>query len=345
MTRALSTKIFIGKKLLTWYKANARDLPFRQTKDPYKIWICEIVFQQTRIEQGLDHYQNFIKRFPDVNTLANAHLDEVLVYWQGLGYYSRAMNLHKAAQQILSEFGGEFPKNHADIMKLKGVGKYTAAAISSICFNEMRPAVDGNFYRVLSRVFADDFDISNTKAFEYFSDLSLKIIPSNEAGDFNQAMMDLGSEVCKPKNPDCVNCPLQQDCISFGTGKTKNFPVKTKKVKVKNLELDYVFIYCENLFLTKRRGTESIWKNLYEFCTNVDAKLLKKSKVHKSIQHKLTHKSLTIRFLELSLDTESELRTYASKNNYEVLEINSSQTRSFPKPLENFLLTFKKRAK
>lgn len=218
----------IGNTLLHWYKNNARDLPFRQTTDPYKIWICEIVFQQTRINQGLNHYNNFIKRFPDVKILAEANEDEVLLHWKGLGYYSRAINIHKAAKQIMTDYNGSFPSDYEEILKLKGVGKYTAAAVSSICFDGKMPAVDGNFYRVLSRFFADDFDISNSKAFNYFSELATLIMPE-KVGDFNQAMMDLGSEICKPKNPLCGECPIDQNCLAFSLEKISSFPVKTKK--------------------------------------------------------------------------------------------------------------------
>lgn len=211
--------LHVGNRLLEWYRNNARDLPFRQTKDPYKIWICEIVFQQTRINQGLNHYNNFIERFPDVKTLAEAEENEVLLYWKGLGYYSRAINIHKAAQQIMNDYQGVFPSRYEEILKLKGVGKYTAAAVFSICFNGKMPAVDGNFYRVLSRLFADDFDISSSKAFSYFSELAQLVMPEN-VGDFNQAMMDIGSEICKPKNPLCGECPLNEDCLAFATQKS-----------------------------------------------------------------------------------------------------------------------------
>ena len=258
----------IGKHLLHWYSQNARDLPFRNTKDPYKIWICEIVFQQTRIAQGLGHYNNFIERFPDVKTLAEATEDEVLLYWKGLGYYSRAINVHKAAKQIMSEFNGEFPSQYEDILSLKGVGKYTAAAVYSICFGGKTPAVDGNFYRVLSRVFADDFDISNSKAFDYFSQLALLVIPEN-VGDFNQAMMDLGSEICKPKNPLCADCPLQKDCSAYALGTVSQFPVKTKKVKAVDLELLYYFIEYNGQFAIKQRGDDFIWKKLFDFPTEI----------------------------------------------------------------------------
>ena len=180
--------LHIGKKLTKWYGSNARQLPWRENQLPYNIWISEIVLQQTQVKQGLGHYLRFIERFPTVVELHNASEDDVLLYWKGLGYYSRAINLHKAAHQVVEDFGGEFPNHYNDILKLKGIGKYTAAAIASICFEEKVPAVDGNFYRVLSRIFADDFDISSSKAFQYFSDLALLIMPNDKAGEFNQAL-------------------------------------------------------------------------------------------------------------------------------------------------------------
>ena len=223
--------LYIGQKLLLWYSQNARILPWRINQNPYNVWISEIILQQTRVEQGLEYYINFTNRFKDVESLAKADIDEVLLYWKGLGYYSRAINLHKAAQQIMQDYQGVFPNNYHEILKLKGIGKYTAAAISSICFNEKRPAVDGNFYRVLSRIFADDFDISKTKAHDYFSELALLIMPDRDFGDFNQAIMDLGANICKPKNPSCGICPVHADCLAFQLGKTADFPVKTKKIK------------------------------------------------------------------------------------------------------------------
>ena len=209
----------IGLKISQWYSLNARDLPWRRTQNPYEIWISEIVLQQTRVEQGKNHYINLIEKFPDIKTLADAEIDEVLLYWKGLGYYSRAINLHKAAKQVMEDFGGVFPSTFNEILKLKGVGKYTAAAISSICFNENIPAIDGNFYRVLSRIFADDYDVSSTKAYQYFYELALLVMPEKNPRDFNQAIMDLGSGICKPKNPNCEVCPVQQDCLAYASGK------------------------------------------------------------------------------------------------------------------------------
>ncbi|WP_294238422.1 A/G-specific adenine glycosylase [Chryseobacterium sp. sg2396] len=329
----------IGNKLLSWYNINARDLPFRQTKDPYKIWICEIVFQQTRINQGLGHYNNFIKRFPDVKTLAEAEEDEVLLYWKGLGYYSRAINIHKAAQQIMTEYGGTFPHQYEEILKLKGVGKYTAAAVSSICFDGKIPAVDGNFYRVLSRIFADGFDISGSKAFNYFSELAHLILPDN-VGDFNQAMMDLGSEICKPKNPLCRECPLNEDCLAFSLNKISEFPVKAKKTKAKDLELKYYFVHRNGQFLIQQRKDDFIWKKLFEFSPEISDALVPFIVGMKTVSHKLTHKNLSIDIYNVEVQSEEIWNHFIAENNYLVTDVETSQDKSFPKPLETYIRNY-----
>jgi A/G-specific adenine glycosylase len=328
--------LHIGNKLLNWYKDNARDLPFRKTKDPYKIWICEIVFQQTRITQGLNHYNNFIKRFPDVKTLADAEEDEVLLYWKGLGYYSRAINIHKAAQQIMADYNGVFPSQYEDILLLKGVGKYTAAAVSSICFASKMPAVDGNFYRVLSRVFADDFDISNSRAFNYFSELATLIMPEN-VGDFNQAMMDLGSEICKPKNPLCDECPLEDDCLAFSLHKVSDFPVKTKKTKTEDLHLKYYFVHYKEQFVIQQRKDDFIWKKLFEFPISINEELEPFINGIKTVSHKLTHKNLTIDIYNVEVTSKVVWNSFIKKNEYIITDFHESQKRSFPKPLENYI--------
>lgn len=329
----------IGNKLLSWYNINARDLPFRQTKDPYKIWICEIVFQQTRINQGLGHYNNFIKRFPDVKTLAEAEEDEVLLYWKGLGYYSRAINIHKAAQQIMTEYGGTFPHQYEEILKLKGVGKYSAAAVSSICFDGKIPAVDGNFYRVLSRIFADGFDISGSKAFNYFSELAHLILPDN-VGDFNQAMMDLGSEICKPKNQLCRECPLNEDCLAFSLNKISEFPVKAKKTKAKDLELKYYFVHRNGQFLIQQRKDDFIWKKLFEFPPEISDALVPFIVGMKTVSHKLTHKNLSIDIYNVEVQSEEIWNHFIAENNYLVTDVETSHDKSFPKPLETYIRNY-----
>lgn len=337
-----TSKTDLGEKLLQWYTLNGRDLPFRNTRDPYKIWICEIIFQQTRITQGLLHYQNFIRRFPDIASLAHAETDEVLLYWKGLGYYSRALNLHKAAQQVIQNFNGIFPQKYEDILKLPGVGKYTAAAISSICFDGNYPAIDGNFYRVLTRLFADDFDISSSRAFSYFSELAKTLIPEGKAGDLNQAMMDLGSEVCTPKNPKCSICPFNKDCLAYEFQKVASFPVKLKKPKVVNEELQYYFVQYKGCFLIHRRGTTSIWKKLYEFPTEIPDVWKTQITISTTIFHKLTHKNLKINFFHLQIKNKEKLNLFLKNSDFMLVTKDQAKEKSFPKPLENYLKTLDK---
>ena len=329
--------VHLGILILNWYSENARALPFRQTKNPYNIWICEIIFQQTRILQGMQHYENFIARFPDVDALAAAETDEVLLYWKGLGYYSRALNIHKAAKQIVDDFDGKFPASYEDILSLKGIGKYTAAAISSICFGKQIPAIDGNFYRVLSRIFADDFDVSSSKSYAYFEALALEVIPENAAGDFNQAIMDLGSEICKPRNPLCLECPVQEFCLAYQSRTVAEFPVKTKKVKVENLSLQYYFVFYKGQFLIKQRGDDFIWKKLYEFPTEINRNYSEQIIDEVVINHKLTHKNLSITIYKVEMSSKKDLELYASENGYMIINKEESHQKSFPKPLENYL--------
>lgn len=328
--------LHVGNRLLEWYRNNARDLPFRQTKDPYKIWICEIVFQQTRINQGLNHYNNFIKRFPDVKTLAEAEENEVLLYWKGLGYYSRAINIHKAALQIMNDYNGVFPNQYEEILKLKGIGKYTAAAVSSICFGGKTPAVDGNFYRVLSRFFADDFDISNSRAFTYFSELATLVMPDN-VGDFNQAMMDIGSEICKPKNPLCGECPINADCLAFSLQKISEYPVKTKKVKAEDLALTYYFVHRKGQFLIRQRKDDFIWKKLFEFPSSISVDMETFITGSKMVTHKLTHKNLSIEIFNVEVSSEAIWNRFITENQCQITDIEGSHEKSFPKPLENYI--------
>ncbi len=331
----------IGTKILNWYDENARDLPWRKSKNPYLIWISEIILQQTQVKQGLQHYLNFVERFPNVESLAAAETDEVLLYWKGLGYYSRALNLHIAAQQIMDQHKGKFPKHYHDIVALKGIGKYTAAAIASICYNEVYPAIDGNFYRVFSRVWADDFDISKSNAFKYFSKLIIDIIPEHNPGDFNQAIMDLGSEICKPKNPDCTICPINENCLAYQTGTMLNFPVKKKKAKIEKMELEYYFVFNHLEFLIKRRNQDSIWKNLYEFCTAIPEEWKNNYTIDTlKVNHKLTHKNVDISIHYIRLESIENFKNFAQENDYNIVNTETSDNLSFPKPLEKAIKVF-----
>lgn len=221
--------------LLSWYDDNKKPLPWRKTTEPYKIWISEIMSQQTQVETVMPYYERFMKKYPTIETLAQADDAELLKLWEGLGYYSRARNLKIAAQEVVDKYNGKFPDNLADILSLKGIGPYTAAAIASISFGLAEPAIDGNLMRVTSRLFELDCDISKSSSRKIFDGYLRKLISKKRPGDFNQALMDLGSLVCSPKSPKCEACPLLNYCAAAASGKQLNYPVKTKKIKQKDL--------------------------------------------------------------------------------------------------------------
>ena len=248
--------------LLSWFRDNGRDLPWRQTRDPYAIWLSEIILQQTRIEQGLPYWQRFIERWPTVEALAAATEDEVLREWQGLGYYSRARNLHTAARQIVAL--GVFPTTIEGIKSLKGVGDYTAAAIGSIAFDLPVAVVDGNVYRVLSRHFGISTPINSTEGKHLFTQLAQSLLPVQQASAFNQAMMDFGALQCTPSKPLCLQCPLQDSCVAFLEGRIAELPVKLKTLKVAERHLTYVYIRHQGMTAIRRRPAGDIWQGLYE---------------------------------------------------------------------------------
>ena len=248
--------------ILEWFRENGRVLPWRETRDPYAIWLSEIILQQTRIEQGKPYWERFMKRWPTVEALAQASEDEVLREWQGLGYYSRARNLHEAAKQIV-EMGG-FPKTLEGIKRLKGVGDYTAAAIGSIAFNLPAAVVDGNVYRVLARHYGIETPINTTEGKKEFTALANSLLPANEASAFNQAMMDFGAVQCTPVNPQCTVCPLQETCVALHEGKTALLPVKRKTLKVQERHLVYIYVRHQGKTAIHRRAAGDIWQGLYE---------------------------------------------------------------------------------
>ena len=248
--------------ILEWFRENGRVLPWRETRDPYAIWLSEIILQQTRIEQGKPYWERFMKRWPTVEALAQASEDEVLREWQGLGYYSRARNLHEAAKQIV-EMGG-FPQTLEGIKRLKGVGDYTAAAIGSISFNLPAAVVDGNVYRVLARHYGIETPINTTEGKKEFTALANSLLPANEASAFNQAMMDFGAIQCTPVNPQCAVCPLQETCVALHDGKTALLPVKRKTLKVQERHLVYIYVRHQGKTAIHRRAAGDIWQGLYE---------------------------------------------------------------------------------
>lgn len=255
----------ISCKLIDWYHNHKRDLPWRHTDDPYIIWISEIILQQTRVAQGTDYFLRFIKRFPDVPSLAGADEDEILKYWQGLGYYSRARNLHAAAKDIMARFNGRFPSSHAEILSLKGVGEYTAAAIASFSQNQPYAVVDGNVFRVLSRLFAIDTPINKGDGKKVFTELANKLMNKEKARLHNQAIMEFGALYCVPKNPDCLHCPLIYKCMAFEKREVQKYPVKIGKTKVRNRYFHYFHILYRNTTWLSRREGKDIWAGLYEF--------------------------------------------------------------------------------
>jgi A/G-specific adenine glycosylase len=253
------------KELLSWYTKNGRQLPMRLTKEPYKTWISEIIFQQTRLDQGLPYYRLFLNRFPDVFALANASEDEVLSVWSGLGYYSRARNLHHSAKLIVEQFNGNFPEKYNDIIKLKGIGAYTAAAIASWCFNEPKMAIDGNVYRVLARYFNLDANMHQNAGKKIFERLAEQLIVNSNPGDINQALIDLGATICIPANPKCLDCPVSNTCLALSSKTILLRPVKNIAQKVKARYFTYYVVLFKNTFLVRKRSGNDIWKGLYEF--------------------------------------------------------------------------------
>ncbi|HLA54765.1 MAG TPA: A/G-specific adenine glycosylase [Flavobacterium sp.] len=252
--------------LTSWYLRHKRDLPWRNTQNPYFIWLSEIMLQQTRVAQGLPYFLAFAEAFPTVFELANADEEKVLKLWQGLGYYSRARNLHKTAQSVAFELDGIFPDNYNDLLKLKGIGEYTAAAIASFSYDEAVPVVDGNVFRVLSRYFDIETDIANASAKKEFAALAYELMPKDNPALFNQAIMEFGALQCVPKNPDCSICPLNSGCLALAKGKVNILPIKSKKAKAKNRFFNYLIVSDEDdkTVIQKRTG-KGIWHNLYEF--------------------------------------------------------------------------------
>ena len=252
--------------LLNWYFENKRDFLWRQTKDPYKIWLSEIILQQTKTSQGLPYYKKFIKEYPTINDLALSSELKVLKLWQGLGYYSRARNLHFTAKYIVKKYDGKFPNSHQEILNLKGVGDYTASAIASICFGLPHAVVDGNVYRFLSRYFGITTPVDTSDGFKEFKEKATSLIDKSQPGDFNQALIEFGALQCKPRKPNCNICPFIQDCFALNYDKINILPVKRKVKKIKNRHLNYLVMIDKNerVIFEKRQGV-GIWQNMYQF--------------------------------------------------------------------------------
>ncbi len=299
----------IFHSLLLWYDAHKRAMPWRGEEDPYKIWVSEIILQQTRVNQGWDYYERFIARFPTFFALSEAPLEAVLLVWQGLGYYSRARNMHIAAKQIVSEFQGKFPNNFQQLLQLKGVGRYTAAAIASIAFHEKKGAVDGNVLRVVSRLYGIFEDISTGKAARHIESIVDASIIDYPPREFNQALIELGATVCKPTNALCGTCPLANHCYAYIHEKQKVLPIKNKKIKVQTRYLHFFYYEKEGEILIEQRSDKEIWKHLYQLplVETVPNELLEQNGDFMQLEasdrellwktsQKLTHQTLHIHF-------------------------------------------------
>jgi len=331
-----------SNSLLLWYLQNKRDLPWRNTANPYFIWLSEIMLQQTRVAQGLPYFLSFTETFPTIFDLANAEEEQVLKLWQGLGYYSRARNMHKTAQIVAFEFDGKFPENYNDLIKLKGIGEYTAAAIASFAFNEVVPVVDGNVFRVLSRYFDITTDIATSGAKKEFTSLANELIPRDKPALFNQAIMEFGALQCVPKNPNCDICILNCSCVALQKKKVPELPIKSKKTKVINRHFNYI-VFLDNYDNTiiNKRTEKGIWQNLYEFpvietnkeldfeiIANKIQENFSENEItsisiynNKQIIHKLSHQKLYINFYKVAI------------SNKIIDGINLELVRNFPFPI------------
>ncbi|MCX7551045.1 A/G-specific adenine glycosylase [Xanthomarina sp. F2636L] len=314
----------ITKTLTSWYSINKRNFPWRNTTNPYCIWLSEIILQQTQIKQGLPYYEAFIHKYPTVFDLANASESDILKLWQGLGYYSRARNLHATAKHVVENLDGQFPDNYKDLLKLKGIGDYTASAIASICYNENTAVLDGNVFRFLSRYFGIDTPINTTLGFKTFKNLAQDIIDPTNPAEHNQAIMDFGSRQCSPSSPDCTICPFNKTCVAYRDGLVNRLPVKLKAKKpVKKYFNFLVFVSNSGETILEKREENGIWRNLYQFPlieTEKDIHLNKfhsRLKAHNLIKHinyeltlyndteiihKLSHQHLYTKFWIISVN-------------------------------------------
>ena len=310
------SRAWFTKALLPWYAEHKRPLPWRGTRDPYRIWLSEVILQQTRVEQGRAYWHRFVVTYPSVAELAAASEDHVLRLWQGLGYYSRARNLRMAAQQVMDEHKGKFPASYEELKGLKGVGDYTAAAIGSIAFGLAEPVVDGNVYRVLARVFGIDTPIDSTSGRKQFRELAATLIDPKQPGEHNQAVMELGARVCTPLKPRCGECPLARKCIARASDRIAKLPVKAGKTKVRTRHFNYLHIERTGKTFLRKRAGQDIWQGLYELPlieteesmtkARFEARLTKElgkgwkiQEVHGPVKHVLSHQLIHASFWEV----------------------------------------------
>jgi A/G-specific adenine glycosylase len=334
-----------SKVLILWYKKAKRDLPWRKTRDPYQIWLSEVILQQTRVTQGLPYYLKFIKKFPTVHHLAKATEEEVMKAWQGLGYYSRARNLHFTAKYISKKLGGMFPSDYEKLKNLKGIGEYTAAAIASFAFNLPYPVVDGNVFRALSRIFGITVPIDSGQAKKIYRQKAAELMDKKNPGLFNQAIMEFGALQCVSKNPQCSECPLKKMCKAYSKNMVSKLPLKSKKAKTRKRYFNYLVICKNGKILVRKRIESDIWKNLYDFpLIETKHKIRQQDIVKHSClgtltvvsaspvyKHVLSHQVIFAKFWHVRMDKNSVPRGcfYVHKNKIAALP--------FPKLIERYL--------
>ena len=342
-------------ELIQWFEKHQRELPWRSHPTPYYVWLSEVILQQTRVSQGLDYFNRFVERWPSLRDLAEASEEEVLKEWQGLGYYSRARNLHKCAKEVVKRYNGELPGDYQQLLKLPGIGPYTAAAIASIAFGQPHAVVDGNVYRVLSRLFDIDTPINSEEGAKSFAKIADALLDRDHPGQHNQAMMEFGALHCLPSNPDCLFCPLQSHCLAFANGTIAARPVKIPKAKVRTRYLNYLVISDKNnnQYLRKRQDKD-IWKNLYDFpclegdhCFTADEladspefvrliqdKEFQINRITSPFTHKLTHQTLVATFFEIKI---LDFLPVFQENNILLVPENELGNYPVPKLIENYL--------
>ena len=353
----MTQKLFFTKKLLEWYEPNHRPLPWKGIKNPYFIWLSEIILQQTRVEQGLPYYLKFIQKYPEINALAKAPEDEILKLWEGLGYYSRARNLHTAAKEIVANHKGIFPKKFEEILKLKGVGDYTASAIASFAYDLPRAVIDGNVYRVLTRFFGVYTPVDTSKGKKEIHLLADCLLDTKQPALYNQAIMDFGATQCTPNAPDCSGCILKTDCTAYAMKKVRTFPVKSKKIKKRKRYFYYLVLKQKGKLLLRKRKDKDIWAGLYDFPLIELNNQVDKARVEETLQDSpewnywlkdkdtttlsvseifrqtLTHQNISAIFLEFEYNSDLILK----KENYITVPINALKNYAFPQIINQFL--------
>ncbi|MBV8254478.1 MAG: A/G-specific adenine glycosylase [Chitinophaga sp.] len=347
-----AARLFFTEKLLEWNQEhNSRSMPWKGEKDPYRIWLSEIILQQTRVEQGWPYYERFISQYPTANDLAAANEEEVFRLWQGLGYYARCKNMLAAAKEISQTYHGRFPDKYDQIKALKGIGPYTAAAIASFAFNLPYAVLDGNVFRVLARFFGIDTPMDTTEGKKLFADLAQELLPKDKSAVYNQSIMDFGAVVCKPQLPECDTCPLQKKCAAYHQGIVSLLPVKTKKLQIKKRYFNYIIASWKDQVYIRKRTESDIWQNLHEFIlletaapadstqilSGTDFQQIfgdapfETTRISKPFKQQLTHQTIHSQFINISINHPLEIP------GYQLIPTDSLDNFAFPKTITSFL--------